>query len=84
MLPTPTLEEVLALAHRLPPAEQATLLARLSADIAALLQSSLAPVPPRSSRSLWGLWADLNISISSEDIDEARREMWGNFPRDDI
>jgi hypothetical protein len=33
-------------------------------------------------RSLLGLWADLNIHITEEDIAEARREMWGNFPRD--
>jgi hypothetical protein len=33
-------------------------------------------------RSLEGLWADLDISITEEDIAEARREMWGNFPRD--
>ena len=33
-------------------------------------------------RSLLGLWSDLNIRISEEDIREARREMWGNFPRD--
>ena len=33
-------------------------------------------------RSLEGLWADLDIDISEEDITEARREMWGNFPRD--
>ncbi len=33
-------------------------------------------------RSLEGLWADLDIDITEEDIAEARREMWGNFPRD--
>jgi hypothetical protein len=33
-------------------------------------------------RSLRGLWADLNIHITEEDIAEARREMWGNLPRD--
>jgi len=33
-------------------------------------------------RSLLGLWADLNFHVSEEDIAEARREMWGNFPRD--
>jgi hypothetical protein len=33
-------------------------------------------------RSLLGLWADLDIHITEEDIAEARREMWGNFPRD--
>jgi hypothetical protein len=31
--------------------------------------------------SLLGLWSDLNIHITEEDIAEARREMWGN-PRD--
>ncbi len=36
----------------------------------------------KSLRSLRGLWADLNIHITEEDIAEARREMWGNFPRD--
>jgi hypothetical protein len=35
-------------------------------------------------RSLKGLWADLNVDITAEDIAEARREMWGNFPREDI
>jgi hypothetical protein len=33
-------------------------------------------------RSLLGLWADLNVHVTEEDIAEARREMWGNFPRD--
>ena len=33
-------------------------------------------------RSLEGLLEDLNIDITEEDIAEARREMWGNFPRD--
>ena len=33
-------------------------------------------------RSLRGLWKDFNIDITEEDIAEARREMWGNFPRD--
>jgi len=31
-----------------------------------------------------GLWADLSIDLSTEDIDEARREMWTDFPRDDF
>jgi hypothetical protein len=38
----------------------------------------------RSRRSLKGLWADLEVNISADDIDEARREMWGGFPREDI
>jgi len=35
-------------------------------------------------KSAEGLLAGLGIHISAEDIDEARREMWGNFPREDI
>lgn len=38
--------------------------------------------PRRPRRSLEGLWADLGIEITEEDITQARREMWGNFPRD--
>ena len=37
---------------------------------------------PRPRRSLLGLWADLNFEITEEDIAQARREMWGSFPRD--
>ena len=33
-------------------------------------------------RSPEGLLEDLNLNITEEDIAEARREMWGNFPRD--
>ncbi len=33
-------------------------------------------------RSLAGLWADLDVNVSEKDISQARREMWGNFPRD--
>ena len=32
--------------------------------------------------SLRGLWADFGIGITEEDIAEALREMWGNFPQD--
>ena len=36
----------------------------------------------RPRRSLAGLWADLGVNVSDEDISQARQEMWGNFPRD--
>ena len=38
----------------------------------------------RSRRSPKGLWSDLGVNISPEDIAEARREMWGGFPREDV
>ena len=34
--------------------------------------------------SLKGLWADLGVEISPEDIAKARREMWGGFPGEDL
>lgn len=37
----------------------------------------------RPRRSVRGLWADLGIAITAEDIAEARREMWGGFARMD-
>jgi Protein of unknown function (DUF2281) len=40
-----------------------------------------APAKP-SRRSLKGLGADLKIQITGADINEARQEMWGNFPRE--
>ena len=40
--------------------------------------------PKKPFRSVKGLWADLEISLSAEDIEENQREMWKNFPRDDI
>lgn len=35
-------------------------------------------------KSVRGLWADLGISLSAEEIEENRRDMWRNFPREDI
>ena len=39
--------------------------------------------PPRR-RSMLGLFADRGVQITREDLAEARREMWGTFPRDDV
>lgn len=38
--------------------------------------------PAGKFRGLEGIWADLDIDITEEDIAQARREMWGSFPRD--
>lgn len=56
---------------------------RLVEQVMTILEADLQqnqPFVPRP--SLLGLWE--GVSISEEDIDEARREMWGNFPREDI
>jgi hypothetical protein len=33
-------------------------------------------------RSLRGLWSNLNFRVTEREIAEARREMWGKFPRE--
>ena len=38
----------------------------------------------RPRKSLNGLWADLSADITEEDISEIRRQMWKDFPREDI
>ncbi len=40
--------------------------------------------PKRPLKSVKGLCADLKVDITEEDIDQARKEMWGNFPREII
>ena len=44
--------------------------------------SALTPAPKRPRKSLYGLWAGQGVEISENDISEARKEMWGNFPRE--
>ena len=49
-------------------------------NFAEFLHQKAAVKIPR--RSLKGLGADLKFQITEADIDEARQEMWGNFPRE--
>lgn len=71
-----TLEErVLEKLRALPPEKQQEVL-----DFVDFLKEQSGAKAPL--RTLRGLWKDLNIRITEEDIAEARREMWGNFPRD--
>ncbi len=51
-------------------------------DFVEFLETKTAPKQPRV--SVKGLWADLKVEIRDEDILEARKEMWQNFPREDI
>lgn len=73
-----TLEQSLIEAVRsLPPEKQQELLQHANR-----LRQQTEPKKPL--KSIRGLWADLGISLSAEEIDDARREMWRNFPRDDF
>jgi hypothetical protein len=35
-------------------------------------------------KSVKGLWKDLGVSLSLEEIEQNQREMWRDFPREDI
>jgi hypothetical protein len=80
--PEPSFEEVLDLAKQLPPRQKLRLIEAIVPDLAA----SLAEVEEKAKplRSLYGLWKDLGVDLSAEDIDAARRDMWGTFPREDV
>ena len=71
-----TIDQILNLAQTLKPAEKEQLIVLLRTGAS---QSRSEPRP-----SLRGLLADLGPAPSAEEIDEARREMWGNFPREDF
>lgn len=38
----------------------------------------------RHRRDPGGMWADLGIDVSEGEIDDARKDLWANFPRDDL
>lgn len=78
-----TIEQILTLARTLKPQEQTQLMSRLELALKKDSATVEQEAPP-THRSLRGLLADLGPAPSAEDIDEARHEMWGNFPREDF
>jgi hypothetical protein len=74
------LEQVLQLAKQLSLSDKVRLIEQLAPEI----QRELPPNDSQPRRSLWGLCADLGTAPSAEEIDEARRDVWANFPREDI
>lgn len=73
-----TVEAVLAMTEQLSTADKVRLIEGIAPQIARDLKTT--PKKPR--KSLRGLWRGANIT--SEEIDAIRREMWKNFPREDI
>lgn len=80
MQTTVTLNEVFDLAKRLALRDKIRLIEQIAPEI----ERDLLTTTVRPRKSLWGLWADLGPAPSAEDIDEARRQAWDNFPRADI
>ena len=70
-------QAILEAVRTLPPDKQREILAH-----AEKLRSESKLSKPRWSGK--GLWAHLNITLTAEEIEENQREMWKNFPRDDI
>jgi hypothetical protein len=55
-------------------------------QVLVFVESLLAASKPvgTARRSPGGLWAGLKADLSEEEIQKARHETWGSFPRDDI
>lgn len=70
-------QAVLEKLRELPPNQQQEVL-----DFAEFLQQK--NFIKRPLKSVKGMWAHLDLDITEEDITQARKEMWGNFPREDI
>lgn len=73
-----TLDQVLTLAGKLSVRDKV----RLIEFIAPQIERAIEPATTKPLYSLRGIWK--GIDITEQDIDRARREMWGKFPRSDI
>lgn len=75
----PTPNSVLDMLRKLPPRERLKVITEALPEIEQSLVTS-----GKACKSLRGLWKDLRPSISAVEIDAARKEMWKDFPREDI
>jgi hypothetical protein len=69
-------QEILEHLATLRPAEQEELL-RIARSLSQ--RSAITTAQPR--KGLMGAFAGRGIDVTAEDIDDARREMWADFPR---
>lgn len=76
---TTTPQDVLEMLRRLPLRERLKVIYQALPEIEQSLSDNV-----HAYKSLRGLWKDLHPSISDKDIDDVRREMWKDFPREDI
>ena len=74
-----TVEQVITLIRQLSPRDQLRIVAQVLPELERAM-----PTVPQPRKSLLGLCADLGPAPSAEEIEEARREAWANFPREDI
>ena len=74
--PLVTVEMAVEVLRKLSPRERLKLIATVLPETERELPKS----QPIQRKSLRGFWKDLNVHLTAEDIDQARREMWTNFP----
>jgi hypothetical protein len=70
-------QELLERLSTLPPSDQQELL-----RLARTLSKRASTPPAKAWKSLMGAFAGSGIDITEADLDAARRDMWGDFPRD--
>ncbi len=75
-----TLEEVVVLARQLSALDKVRLIEQLAPEI----ERDIAGGRPTHGVSMLGLLKDLGPAPSVEELDNARREAWARFPREDI
>ncbi|MGB6299173.1 MAG: hypothetical protein WBF90_23755 [Rivularia sp. (in: cyanobacteria)] len=75
---TLTLEATLELVKQLSLVDKV----RLIEQIAPQIEKELKNIQPKPRQPLRGIWRGADITES--DINEVRKEMWSNFPREDI
>ena len=73
-----SIEKAVKVLRELPPREQLKVIVEILPELEMMLSESTGK--PR--RSLLGLCADLGKAPSSQEIDEARKEVWAGFPRE--
>ena len=64
----------------LPPEKQAEVLDFIDFLIQRTATSPALEPPPAP---FFGLWFNLGVDLSADDLDAARREQWNGFPRED-
>ena len=77
MSTTVTLDDVVNMVRKLSVVDKIRLIEQIAPQIERDIQEATT-----SRKSLRGLWQGLDIT--SEEIDEMRRKMWADFPREDI
>ena len=76
----PTIEDLIEYAKRLSAFDKLRLVEVLIPDV----KATIAEAPPKALKSPYGTFADLGTAPSEEDIEQTRREMLQDFPRNDI